>query len=71
MNSVEGLTSHEVAAGFAQVVSGGKNFLAAVEKSNILPETKAKISELFASAHKEAQDLHIQDAVKKLIQPHA
>jgi hypothetical protein len=52
-------------------VSGGKNFLAAVEKSNILPETKAKISELFASAHKEAQDLHIQDAVKKLIQPHA
>jgi hypothetical protein len=71
MNSFEGLTSHEVAAGFTQVVSGGKKFLAAVEKSDILPETKAKISELFTSAHKEAQDLHIQDAVKKLIQPHS
>lgn len=71
MNSVEGLTSHEVAAGFAQVVNGGKKFLAAVEKSDILPETKAKISELFTSAHKEVQDMHIQDAVKKLIQPHA
>jgi hypothetical protein len=70
MNSVEGLTSHELAAGFAQVVNGGKKFLAAVEKSDILPETKAKISELFTSIHKEAQDLHIQEAVKKLIQPH-
>jgi hypothetical protein len=71
MNSVEGLTSHEVAAGFAQVVNGGKKFLAAVEKSDLLPETKAKISAMFTDIHKQAQDLHIQDAVKKLIQPHA
>jgi hypothetical protein len=71
MNSVEGLTSHEVSAGFAQVVKGGKEFLAAVEKSDIVPETKAKISELFTSIHKQCQDQHIQDTVKKLIQPHA
>jgi hypothetical protein len=71
MNSVEGLTSHEVAAGFTQVVNGGKQFLAAVEKSDILPETKAKISAMFTDIHKQAQDLHIQDAVKKLIRPHA
>lgn len=71
MNSVEGLTSHEVSVGFAQVVNGGKQFLAAVEKSNILPEAKAKISELFTSIHKQCQDQHIQDAVKKLIQPHS
>lgn len=71
MNSVEGMTSKEVAAGFTQVISGGKKFLAAVEQSDLLPEAKAKIQALFTSAHKEAQDLHIQDAVKKLIQPHA
>lgn len=71
MNSVEGLTSHEVSAGFSQVVKGGKEFLAAVEKSDIVPETKAKISELFTSIHKQCQDQHIQDAIKKLIQPHA
>jgi hypothetical protein len=71
LNSVEGLTSREVAAGFSQVVNGGKKFLAAVEESDLLPEAKAKISELFTSVHKEAQDLHIQDAVKKLIQPHS
>lgn len=71
MNSVEGLTSHEVSAGFAQVVKGGKEFLAAVEKSDILPEAKAKILDMFTSIHKQCQDQHIQDAVKKLIEPHA
>lgn len=71
MNTVEGLTSHEVAAGFTQVISGGKKFLTAVEKSDLLPEAKAKVSELFTSMHKEAQDLHIQDAVKKLLRPNA
>jgi len=67
MNSVEGMTSKEVAAGFSQVVKGGKKFLQYLNASPLTSEVKTSIANLFTQAHKESQDENVKNAVKALV----
>lgn len=52
--------------GFTQVVNGGKDFLAWVDKE-LDPAVKQKVADAFVAAQKQAQDSDVKTVVKSLI----